>query len=47
MDIVSGGEKKYDEALDEKLKLYSTLYRRLELKMHSIAGKLAGSMKNV
>jgi DNA topoisomerase IA len=47
MDMISRGEKKYDEALDETLKIYSTLYRQLESKIHSIADKLAGSAKNV
>lgn len=47
MNMISKGEKKYEEALDETLKLYSTLYRQLESKIHSIADKLAGSIKNV
>ncbi len=47
MDIISNGEKGYHGALDETLKLYSTLYRQLESKMHSVADKLAGSIKNV
>lgn len=46
MEKISIGEKKYEEALDETLKLYSTLYKQLEAKIDSISAKLAGSIKD-
>lgn len=47
MDLISKGEKKYDEALDETLKLYHSLYKQLEAKINIIAEELAGSKKHV
>ncbi|MEM2017011.1 MAG: DNA topoisomerase [Nitrososphaerota archaeon] len=46
MDKITRGEKKYEEALDETLKLYSTLYKQLEAGIDSISSRLAGSIKN-
>ncbi len=47
MDLISRGEKKYSEALDETLKLYHSLYKQLEAKINIIADELAGSKKHV
>lgn len=46
MEKISRGEKKYEEALDETLKIYSTLYKQLEAKIDGISARLAGSIKN-
>lgn len=47
MDMISRGEKKYEEAIDETLKLYSVLYKQLEAKINIIAEELTCSRKNV
>ncbi|MEM2528709.1 MAG: hypothetical protein QXG40_04855 [Ignisphaera sp.] len=45
MNKIVEGKKEYREALDETLKLYSTLYRQLKEKIDRILAKLVDSMK--
>lgn len=47
MERIAAGEKEYGEALDETLKLYSELYRRLEDRAGALAENLARSASEV